>query len=265
MKIVSEQQLDYIKNEFKDLLRERTSKYVFEGEDNSIFENLILFTDDTLFDKIRNEHYLSMNYCQRVWNEYFWYLRYNDSLLKIGINTENHQQPISKILEKLYNSCEHINDNHVELFINFASNFDNQEYILFDYFHPTIIDTGLSISSTELADIIKLLEIQNFNFSEIDHLIEQNIDNKNAELLTFKSKNDPNTILRIDTFSASEDQIHPIDILIKCKFEHKEKIDNLLLNWWTKYWRKMGPFVAISVIDKFDNEQYFGGRKLCDK
>lgn len=265
MKIVSEQQLDYIKNEFKDLLRDRTSKYVFEGEDNSIFENLILFTDDILFEKIRDEHYLSMSYCQRVWNEYFWYLRYNSSLYKSGVNTENHQQPISQILEKLYNSCEQINDTHTELLINFASDFENQEYILFDYFHPSVIETGLSINSTELAEIVNLLEIQNFSFSEIDQLIEQNIDNKNAELLTFKSKNDSNTLLRIDTFSASEDQINPIDIQIKCKFENKEKVDKLLLNWWTKYWRKMGPFVAISAIDKFDNEQYFGGRKHCDK
>ena len=265
MKIASEQQLNFIRTEYKDFLQQQTSRYIFEGFDKSIFDNLILFTDDTIYNKIKADHYLVMTDCERVWNEYFWYLRYSADILKIGGDTGNHVQPISKILEKLYNSCNEINDNDIEPFVNFSSNFDSQEYIIFDYFQLTITEKGVSLKSSELHEIVNLLTIENFDFEEIDNLIEVNIDNSYGELLTFRSLSDPTTFIKIDTFSASEDQIHPIDILIRCKFEFKEKVDELLVGLWTKVWKNSGPFVAISTIDKFDNPKHFVNRKRVEK
>jgi hypothetical protein len=75
MKIVSEKQLTFIRTEYQDLINKQSGNYHFDGNDKSIFENLILFTDDTVYNQIRNDHYLSMTNCQRVWNKYFCYLR----------------------------------------------------------------------------------------------------------------------------------------------------------------------------------------------
>jgi len=266
MKIVSEQQLKYIKSKFEDLMVKRVNEYVFEGQSLSFFENLILFYDDTLFDTIRKEHYLSMTACQRIWNKYFWHLRYRSNISKNGGNTGNHIQPIAKVVEELYNNCgTKINDLDIEPFYNFATYFDSQEYIMFDYFHPAITDTGVSIKSNELDNIIKSLGITEIGFDEIDYYIENNIDNPNAEILTYRNRNDKNIFFSIDTFSASEDQIHPIEMLISCKFSDMESIDKELVKWWSKFWRKMGPFVAISTINKFEREKYFEKRVRIEK
>ena len=266
MKIVSEQQLKYIKSEFEDLIAERANKYVFEGKEMSFFENLILFYDDTLFEAISKEHYLSMKNCQRIWNKYFWYLRYRSDISKNGGNAGNHIQPIAKVLEELYNNCgAKINDLDIETFSCFATDFENQEYVIFDYFHPAITDTGVSIKSEELYNIIKLLGITGISFDEIDYYIDKNIDNPNAELFTYKNRNNKNIFFSIDTFSASEDQIHPIEILIKCKFSDVESIDKEFVKWWSKFWRKMGPFVGISTINKFEREKYFEKRVRIEK
>jgi hypothetical protein len=264
MKIVSENQLTYIKKEYAELVSRQTSNYIFEGDDKSIFENLVLFSDEILFDTIRTDHYLAMSNCNRVWNRYFWYLRYESDILKMGRKADNHQQPIFKVLEELDQTCGNF-DHSFEPFINLASHFENQEYIIFDYLHPAITDTDISIKSKELSEIVELLEIPNFDSKEIDSLIKTNIDNSFGELLTFKNKTDKRTKLRIDTFSASEDQIHPIEILIQCKIERREEIDELLVASWTKFWKKMGPFVAISAIDKFNFEKHFLNRKLVEK
>lgn len=265
MKIVSEKQLTYIKEEYLELIKKQVKNYYFEGIDKSIFENLILFTDNDLFSEIRKDHYLSMTECQRTWNKYFWYLRYQTDILRNGGNIDNHQQPIFKLLEELYQNCDNIDDNYIEPFENFASDFEKQEYITFDYFHPAITESGVSLKSEELVKIIELLKIEKFDFNEIDELILKNIDDRKAELLTFKNKFDKNTFIKVDTFSASEDQIHPIDILIRCKTVHKELVDNLLVCWWSKFWKKMGPFVAISSVDKFETNTYYKDRKRLEK
>ncbi len=252
MKIVSEKQLTFIRAEYKDLINQQSGNYFFEGDDKSVFDNLLLFTDDTIYNKVRNDHYLSMTNCQRVWNKYFWYLRYQTDLSLNERNIENHRQPIFKILEELYNTCENIDDNSIESFMKFATNFNNEEYITFDYFHPAIAETGVSLKSNELTEIVKLLKIDNFDFDEIDNLILQNIDNRQAELITFRNNSDKETLIKIDTFSVSEDQIHPIDILIKCKSKYREQVDTLLVSWCARFWKKMGPFVAISTLDKFE-------------
>lgn len=265
MKIVSEQQLTFIKSEYQDLINKQSENYHFEGSDKTIFDNLILLTDDTLYNQIRSDHYLSMTNCQRVWNKYFYYLRYQSDILRNGSNADNHQQPIFKILEELYQTCEDIDDNLIEPFVNFASGFYKQEYIMFDYFHPAITETGVSLKSEELNEIVKLLKIDNFDFDEIDKLILQNIDNRQADLLVFRSSSDINTFIKVDTFSAGEDQIHPIDILIKCKSEYREQVDILLVNWWEKFWKKMGPFVAISTLDKFETKTFYKDRNKIEK
>jgi hypothetical protein len=203
-----------------------------------------------------------MSNCNRAWNKYFWYLRYESDVLKMGRKADNHQQPIFKVLVELDQTCGNF-DHSFEPFINLAS--QNQEYIIFDYLHPAITDNDISIKSKELSEIVELLDIQNFDSKEIDGLIKSNIDNSFGELLTFKNKTDKRTKLRIDTFSASEDQIHPIEILIQCKVERSEEIDGLLVSWWTKFWKKMGPFVAISAIDKFNYEKHFLNRILVEK
>jgi hypothetical protein len=264
MKIVSEKQLEYIKNEYLDIFQEYSKQYVFERSDLLIFNNLFLFYDNNIFEKIRNDHYLSMSHSQRVWNKYFWYLRYTSNLQKQGINIETHTQPFSEILEELSNTCQNI-DALAEHFVNFATNFEKQEYIIFDYFHPTITETSLSLKSVELLEIVKILDIQNFNIEEIDTLILDNVDNEKAELLTYRSKNDRETMITIDTCSFGIDQIHPVDLLVKCKFENKDIVDQLLVSWWTKFWRKMGPFVAISYYDKFDAGLFFKERKRIEK
>jgi len=266
MKIVSEQQLKFIKSEFEDLVKERVREYVFEGQDFSFFENLILFYDNVLFETIRKEHYLAMTDCQRIWNKYFWYLRYSSDIAKNGGNVNNHKQLIFKVLEELYNTCgSKINDLDIEPFYNFATDFENQEYILFDYFHFALTDTGVSIKSEELSNIVKLLDVAGVNFDEIDCYIENNIDNPNAEIFTYRNPNDKNIFFSVDTFSAGEDQIHPIGILIKCKFSDMESIDKELVKWWSRYWRKMGPFVAISTINKFEREKYYEKRVRVEK
>jgi hypothetical protein len=264
MKIVSEEQLKYIKSEFKDFT-DRSYNYVFEGSDMSIFENLVIFYDDILFNKIRSEHYLAMTDCQRIWNKYFWYLRYNSDISKIGGNTGSHIQPISKILEQLYNSGEQVNDLDIEPFAAFATNFEHQKYLIFDYFHPAITDTGVSIYSEELIKIVEILKVKDFNIEELDYYIEQNIDNKRGEIITYRNLDDKDIQISIDTYSASIDQIHPIEILIKCKFTDKNRIDCELVKWWTKFWKKMGPFVAISTINKFDNDKFYRERKRIEK
>jgi hypothetical protein len=265
MKIVSEKQLTFIKTEYQELINQRSSYYFFEGGDKSIFDNLVLFTDDIIFSKIRNDHYLAMTNCQRSWNKYFWCLNYQTDILRNGGSAENHQQPIFKVLEELYQTCDNIDDNSIELFVNFASDLYRQEYITFDYFHPAITETGVSLQSIELAEIVRLLNIENFSFAEIDKLIIKNIDDKQAELLTFKNQSDRQTYIKIDTFSAGEDQIHPIDILIRCKTDYKEQVDNLLVRWWTNYWKKMGPFVAFSPVDKFETNTFYKDRKRIEK
>lgn len=265
MKIVSEKQLAFILTEYQDLIDLQSNNYLFEGANKSIFDNLILFTDDILYNKIRDDHYLAMTNCQRTWNKYFWYLRYQADILKNGDKVENHQQPVSKALEELYQTCDNIDDNSIEPFVNFASAFDKQEYITFDYFHPAITETGVSLMSVELKEIIKLLQIENFNFEEIDALIFKNIDNKRAEILTFRNHTDKHTFIRIDTFTAGQDQINPIDILINCKTEYKEQVDKLLVSWWAKFWKKMGPFVAISMVDKFETNTFYTERLRIEK
>jgi len=265
MKIVSEKQLTYIKREYQELINRQVVNYYFEGLDKSIFENLILFTDNAIFSEICKDHYLSMTDCQRTWNKYFWYLRYQTDILINGGNIGNHQQSISKVLEELYQNCDNIDDYSIEPFVNFASDFNKHEYLIFDYFHPAITGSGVSLKSEELAQIIKLLKIDRFNFDEIDELILKNIDNKKAELLIFKNQLDNNTYIKIDTFSASEDQIHPIDILIRCKTEHRELVDNLLVSWWIKFWKKMGFFVAVSSVDKFETNTFYKDRKRLEK
>lgn len=265
MKIVSEKQLTFIRAEYQDLIKQQSSNYFFEGTDKIIFDNLVFFTDDILYNKIRNDKYLTMTNCQRTWNKYFWYLRYQTDILKKGDNADNHQQPISKVLEELYQTCDNIDDNSIEPFVNFASDFDKQEYITFNYFHPAITETGVSLKSEELTEIVKLLNIANFRFEEIDKLLAKNIDDKKAELLTFRSQDDRDTYIKVDTFSASADQIHPIDILIKCKTEHKDQVDGFLVSWWKKFWKKMGPFVAISNADKFDTDAHYKYRKRIEK
>ena len=119
--------------------------------------------------------------------------------------------------------------------------------------------------SEELKEIIKLLQIENFNFEEIDALIFKNIDNEQAEILTFRNHTDKHTFIRIDTFTAGQDQIHPIDILINCKTEYKEQVDKLLVSWWAKFWKKMGPFVAISMVDKFESNTFYTERLRIEK
>ena len=265
MKIVSEKQLDFIRTEYQDLINKQLGKYHFEGNDKTIFDNLILFTDDTIYNQIRSDHYLSMTNCQRVWNKYFYYLNYKSDILRNGGNAENHQQPIFKVLEELYQTCNNIDDNSIEPFVNFASDFRNQEYIMFDYFHPAITEIGISLKSDELNEIVSLLKIDNFDFEEIDKLILLNIDNKQADLLVFSSSSDKNTFIKVDTFSAGEDQIHPIDILIKCKSESSEQVDILLVSWWKKFWKKMGPFVAISTLDKFETSTFYKDRIKIEK
>jgi len=101
MKIVSEKQLTYIKAEYQDLTNHQVGNYFFEGSDKSIFENLILFTDDVLFSEIRNYRYLAMTNGQRIWNKYFWYLHYQTDILRNGGNADSYQQSISKVLEAL--------------------------------------------------------------------------------------------------------------------------------------------------------------------
>lgn len=265
MKIVSEKQLTFIRTEYQDLINKQSGNYHFEGSDKTIFENLILFTDDTVYNQIRSDHYLSMTNCQRLWNKYFYYLRYQSDILRNGGNADNHQQPIFKILEELYQTCENIDDNSIEPFVNFASDLYKQDYIMFDYFHPAITKTGVSLKSKELKEIAELLKIDNFDFDEIDRLIEQNVDNSQAELLVFRSSLDNETFIKVDTFSAGEDQIHPIDLLIKCKSEYKEQVDILLVTWWIKFWKKMGPFVAISTLDKFETNKFYKDRIKIEK
>ena len=153
MKIVSEKQLEYIKAEYRDLLSQQSEKYFFEGSEKGIFDNLILFTDDKLYNTIRSDHYLSMTACQRTWNKFFWYLRYQSDMLKISTNSDNHQQPIFKILEEIYQTCDSVDHGSIEPFVNFASRFEKQEYILFDYFHPAITETGVSLKSQELIKL----------------------------------------------------------------------------------------------------------------
>jgi hypothetical protein len=265
MKIVSERQLAYIRNEYTELFSQRSVNYYFEGKDKSVFDNLILFTDDDIYNAIRNDHYLSMTNCQRLWNKYFWYLRYQSDVLKNGTSADNHQQPISKVLEELYQTCENMDDNSIESFVNFVANFSQQEYITFDYFHPAITGTGVSLRSDELTGIVNLLNIHNFNFDEIDNLILKNMDNPQAELLTFKNPADTNIYIKVDTFSAGEDQIYPIDILIRCKAKYQRQVDMLLVRWWTQFWIKMGPFVAISPGDKFETDIFYKDRKRIEK
>jgi len=265
MKIVSEKQLAFIRTEYQELINKQSGNYHFEGRDKAIFDNLTVFTDETVYNTIRSDHYLSMSNCQRVWNKYFYYLRYQSDILTNGGNAENHEQSIFKVLEKLYQTCDNIDDNSIETFVKFASDFDKQQYIMFDYFHPAITETGVSLKSDELNEIVKLLKIDNFDFEEIDRLILQNIDNIHADLLVFRSSSDNNNFIKVDTFSAGEDQIHPIDILINCKVEFKEQVDNLLVSWWYKFWNKMGPFVAVSIIDKFETNSLYKDRKRIEK
>lgn len=196
MKIVSEKQLTFIRTEYQDLIDKQSGNYHFEGNDKTIFENLILFTDDNVYNRIRSDHYLSMTNCQRVWNKYFFYLRYQSTIFRNGGNADNHQQPIFKVLEELYQTCENIDDSSIEQFVNFASDFNKQQYIMFDYFHPAITETGISLKSEELYEIVKLLKIDNFDFDEIDSLILQNIDNSQADLLVFRSSLDNENIFK---------------------------------------------------------------------
>ena len=264
MKIVSEKQLTFIRAEYQDLINKQSGNYHFDGYDKTIFDNLVLFNDDTVYNQIRNDHYLSMTNCERVWNKYFSYLRYQSDILKNGGNVDNHQQPIFKVLEAIYQTCENIDDKLIESLVNFASDFEKQQYIMFDYFHPAITETGVSLKSEDLYEIVKLLKIENFDFDEIDRLILQNIDNRQADLLVFRSSIDNKTFIKVDTFSAGEDQIHPIDILINCKSEFKEQVDIMLVSWWKKFWKKMGPFVAISTLDKFETKSYYKDRNIIE-
>lgn len=265
MKIVSEKQLTFIRAEYQDLITQQSGNYFFEGIDKLIFDNLVLFTDDILYNKIRNDKYLAMTDCQRTWNKYFWYLRYQTDVLKNGGNAGNHQQPISKLLEELYQTCDKIDDNSIEPFVTFASDFDKQEYIIFDYFHPAITETGVSLKSEELTEIVKLLNIANFRLKEIDKLLVKNIDNEQAELLTFRNQADGQIYIKVDTFSAGADQIHPVDILIKCRTEYKDQVDGLLVSWREQFWKKMGPFVAIANADKFDTDILYKDRIRIEK
>lgn len=265
MKIVTEKQLEFIKYQYPELIVNRAKEYVFEGNDINAFHNLMVFSDDQLFRTLRRDHYLSMPECGRVWNEYFWYLRYKRSIELSNRNASNHEQPIFKTLEKLYNTCESIDDDLIEPFVQFAEKFEEEPYVLFDYFHPAITESGVSIYSPEFEKIVNLLQIDNFSFDEVDVLIEGNIDNPNGELLIFYNKTDKSTFLKIDTFTAGEDQIHPIDILIKCPKKLSSKIDELLVDWWKRFWNRMGPFVAISIVDKFETDKRYIDRKRVTK
>ena len=263
MNIVSEVQLRVIKNEYSDLINDQLKKYVFEGDRRDIFENLIVFSDEVIYNSIRKDHYLSMTNCNRIWNEYFWYLRYQSDIELNGGNALGHEQPIFRTLEKLYNSCNSIDDNLIEPFSIFAKEYQSQEYVIFDYFHPAITETGVSIQSNELKEIIELLEIENFSFEKLDELIEKNIDNSNGELLTYYNSTDKKSHIKIDTYTASVDQIHPIDLLIKCPKMYEAKVDELLTRWWKQFWNRMGPFVSVSIVDKFEtNERYINRKRI---
>lgn len=265
MKIATEKQLEFITSQYPELIENQTKKYLFEGNDLNSFNNLMVFSDDQLFKTLRSDHYLSMPECGRVWNEYFWYLRYKTSIELSNGNASNHEQPIFKTLEKLYNTCESIDDHLIDSFVQFAENFEKERYVIFDYFHPAITESGVSIYSPEFEKIVNLLHIDNFSFEEVDRLIEENIDNPNGELLIFSNKTDKNTLLKIDTYTAGEDQIHPIDILIKCPKMLSQKIDALLVDWWKEFWNRMGPFVAISIVDKFETDKQYINRKKVIK
>ena len=82
MKLVSEYQLEELKKYYKDILVKEILKYNFEGGNYSVFENLIIFTDEKVYSEIRKDHNLSLNNCQKLWNKYFWYLRHISELKK---------------------------------------------------------------------------------------------------------------------------------------------------------------------------------------
>ena len=264
MKLVSEYQLEELKKYYQDILDKEILKYNFEDGNYSVFENLIIFTDEKVYSEIRKDHNLYLNNCQKLWNKYFWYLRHISELKKNKININNYEQSIFKLVEEIHQECINL-ENEIENFTHNTENFENFEYITFDYLHMAITETGVSLKSEELKEIIKILDVKNFSFEVVDNLILKNIDNENAELLYFRNAKDKNITIAIDTFSAGEDQIHPIDILIKCKREDKETIDKLLVQWWKRYWKNMGPFVGISFQDKFEENAFYKERKIIEK
>ena len=231
-----------------------------------MFENLIVFSDDILFDAVRKDHYLSMPKCERTWNEYFWHIRYKTTLpLGAVSDIASHEQAIFKTLEKLYSCCASVDDSLVEPFVDFAESYDSKQYIYFDYFHPAITETGVSLDSPELREIVELLKIDNFSFEEIAKLIEKNIDDPKGELLVFSSRADEGVSLKVDTYTAGMDQIHPVDMLIRCPKNLKQQVDALLVQWWEKFWDRLGPYVAVSPIDKFDAYTRYANRKRIKK
>ncbi|MEZ5016679.1 MAG: hypothetical protein R2800_06475 [Flavipsychrobacter sp.] len=260
MKIVSEKQLDFIKTEYTQLLKEHTNKYDFDKKQLHLFENLVIFSDDELYKKIRSDHYLSMPECNRTWNNYFWHLSYYTALDKNGFSLSNKELQDNKILDLIHENCNATDIQLIEEFKAFACNFSEQDYVNFDYFHPVITDDGISIYSKELQEIIELLEIKNFSFDEVDNLIENNIDNPNGELLIFSSHLNDETSLKIDTYTNSEDQIHPVDILIRCPYKLQSQVDELLVKWWEHFWNRMGPYVSISLTDKFETNRLYNHR-----
>ncbi|UOB16141.1 hypothetical protein [Abyssalbus ytuae] len=262
MKIATEKQLEFIKSKHGELMKNHVKKHVWEGNDPAMLENFIFFTHDDLFGILQKENYLLMTKCQKIWNEYFWYLRCSVNVELNGGTVSDHEQALFNTLEKLYYNCEQIDDELVEPFICFSENFVNQAQIIFDYFLPVVPRQEASLNSKEFRSIIQLLKIRNFTVSEVDELIEKNINNPGGELLIYSGEKDKGTVLKIDTFTKDKDRIPVINLLIKCPVQYYKQVDELLVMLWGKFSNTRVPFVGMLIVDKFEEEYYHQRKKI---
>lgn len=130
----------------------------------------------------------------------------------------------------------------------------------FRFFYPAAMYDDQKIECEEFHEIINVMNIGVIDFAILQDLIWGNVENPNADILKFKSKDSENEYMLIDLWNS--DQINVMNLYFKLVGANIDFVRRSLSRWNNRLWGNLGP--KIEEIKNIDAQENIIGRNIIE-
>lgn len=128
----------------------------------------------------------------------------------------------------------------------------------FQFAYPAGMYENQKIECEELEEIVNILNLGQLDYNQIQQMIWQNVENSNANILKFESKDSDGEYVLIDLWNT--DQINVLNCYFKAFGANIDFVYRSLYRWNNRLWKDLGP--KIKEVENIEEQEFVKGRNI---
>lgn len=130
----------------------------------------------------------------------------------------------------------------------------------FQFAYPAAMYENQLIKCDELDEIVNVLNLGEPNYTRIQELIWENVENHTADILKLESKDKEGEYALIDLWNS--DQINVMNCYFKAVGANIDFVHRSLYRWNDRLWKDLGP--KVKEIENIEEYEFVKGRNIVN-